>query len=45
LGDLLLRKYSEHSKPDIAALERYLTAVLDKLKHDAKSRGFEIDGV
>jgi len=43
LGDLLLTKYNEYSKPDIAQLEAYLTDLRDRLKRDAKSRGFEAD--
>jgi len=43
LGDLLLTKYNEYGKPDIAELEAYLTDLRDTLKRDAKSRGFEAD--
>ena len=43
LGDLLLTKYNEYSNPNIAELEAYLTGLRDRLKRDAKSRGFEAD--
>jgi hypothetical protein len=43
LGDLLLNKYNEYFKPNIAELEKYLTRLRDQLKRDANSRGFETD--
>jgi len=43
LGHLLATKYNEYYKPNILELEQYLAGLRDKLKRDAKSRGFETD--
>jgi hypothetical protein len=42
LGDLLFNEYNEFSKPNVAALEEYLTELRDRLRQDARDRGFEV---
>jgi hypothetical protein len=42
LRDLLFTQYNDLYNPDVAALERYLSILRDKLRQDAKDRGFEI---
>jgi hypothetical protein len=41
LGDLLFNKYNEFSNPDVATLEKYLTELRDRLRQEARDRGFE----
>ncbi|TWB94804.1 hypothetical protein FBZ93_109244 [Bradyrhizobium macuxiense] len=43
LADLLNRKFNPHYRPDVPALERYLTMLRDELRKDALARGFEVD--
>ena len=43
LGDMLFFEYNETTKPDVPKLERVLTEMRDKLKREARERGFEVD--
>lgn len=43
LADRLLTQYNEYGHPDVAALERELTSLRDRLRADAASRGWESD--
>ena len=41
LQDMLLFEYNEYSKPDLARLERVLSARREQLRKDATERGWE----
>jgi hypothetical protein len=42
LGDLLNREYNPYLQPDVAKLEAYLINMRDRLRQEAKDRGFEL---
>jgi hypothetical protein len=41
LADCLLTQFNEYDKPDVQKLERLLTQMRDRLKREARERGFE----
>jgi len=41
IGDMLLMRYNAASRPDVAELERVLTAIRDRLRREARERGWE----
>ena len=43
LSDLLWHEYNESQKPDVEKLERVLTEWRDRLRREARERGFEMD--
>jgi hypothetical protein len=43
LGDLLVREFDPYGRPDVVRLERELNALRDRLRKDARDRGFEVD--
>jgi len=42
LADRLLYEFNEYQNPDIARLERILTEMRDRIKAEARNRGFEV---
>jgi hypothetical protein len=42
LADRLLREFNAYRDPNVDELERVLTVLRDRLKREAKQRGFEI---
>jgi hypothetical protein len=42
LGDLLNQQYNPWLHPDVAKLEAYLVQLRDRLRREAKDRGFEL---
>ena len=42
LGELLNQQYNPWENPDVTKLEAYLTQLRDRLRQEAKERGFEI---
>lgn len=43
LEDRLLREFNVHRTPDVDRLARVLTELRDRLKREAKERGFEVE--
>ena len=42
LQDRLMREFNEYHNPDVKKLERVLTEWRDRLKTEARGRGFEV---
>ena len=43
LADLLCARYHPERRPDVPKLEQYLTELRNRLRAEARSRGFELD--
>ena len=43
LADMLLRDFDEYSNPDVSRLECLLREMRDRLKKEARDRGYEVD--
>jgi hypothetical protein len=43
LDDRLATEFNPYGHPDVARLERELTALRDRLRKDALDRGYEVD--
>jgi hypothetical protein len=41
LADRLMREFNEYRNPNVQKLERVLTEIRDRVKREAKERGFE----
>jgi len=42
LADLLYRRFNVYEQPDVAELERTLTGLRDRLRREARERGWEV---
>lgn len=43
IADLLMGEFNDFAKPDIPTLERVLTEIRDRRRHEARDRGWEVD--
>lgn len=43
IADMLLLEYNEFANPDICKLEGALTEIRDRLRQEARERGWDID--
>jgi hypothetical protein len=43
IADMLLGEFNDFGKPDVPKLERILVRIRDRLRQEARDRGWEID--
>ncbi len=43
LADLLMNDFNEYYDPDVPKLENLLSEMRDRLKNEARERGFDVD--
>jgi hypothetical protein len=43
IADMLIGEFNDFGKPDVPKLERVLTQVRDRLRQQARERGWEVD--
>jgi hypothetical protein len=43
IADMLIGEFNDFGKPDVPKLERILTEIRDRLRQQARDRGWEVD--